>query len=77
MIFIVVLLLTSYVFYSDSLPLRTPNKVARLVSGLKMPEGIKFEMVQDDLALKGDGTTHVKAKLTNKQLSELVRQATE
>lgn len=77
LIFIGVLLLIGYIFYPDSLPPRTPIKVARLVSGLKIPEGIKFEMLQDDWALNGDGTTHVKAKLTDKQLSEFVRQATE
>ena len=42
-----------------------------------MTEGINFEMLQDDWAFNGDGTTHVKAKLTDKQLSGLVRQATE
>lgn len=77
LIFIGVLLLIGYTFYPDSLPPRTPIKVARLVSGLKMPEGIKFELLQDDWALNGDGTTHVKAKLTDKQLTELIRQATE
>ena len=77
MIFIGALLLIGYIFYPDSLPPRTPKKVARLVSGLKIPEGIKFKMLQDDWAFNGDGTTHVKAKLTDKQLTELVRQATE
>lgn len=77
LIFIGALLLIGYIFYPDSLPPRTPIKIARLVSELKMTEGINFEMLQDDWAFNGDGTTHVKAKLTDKQLSGLVRQATE
>ncbi|SFH34637.1 hypothetical protein SAMN05421739_11257 [Pontibacter chinhatensis] len=47
------------------------------MSGLKISEGIKFEMLQDDWALNGDGTTHVKAKLTDKQLSDILKQASE
>ncbi|KAA9332742.1 hypothetical protein [Adhaeribacter soli] len=77
LIFIGVLLLIVYLIFPNSFPPRTPLKVARLVSGLKIPGDIRFKMLQDDWAFNGDGTTHVKAKLTDEQLNEILQQATD
>ena len=73
----VMLLGIAYLTYSDSFPPRTGLKVARLVSGLKIPKEIEFEILEDEWAFNGDGTTFVKAKLTDKQLRELIDQATQ
>ena len=60
--------------YPDFFPPRTPLKVAGLVSGLEISEDIKFKMLQDDWSPNGDGTTYVKATLSNKQLMRLLQQ---
>jgi len=71
----ILILVVVYFTYSDSFPPRTPLKVARLVSGLNIANETEFEMLEDDWAPNGDGTTYVKAKLTDKQLRELIEQA--
>ena len=71
-----VLLPLAYLIFPNQLPPRTPLKVARLISGLEISKEIEVEMIQDDWALNGDGTTYVKARLTDRELSELIRQAT-
>ena len=72
-----VLLPLAYLIFPNQLPPRTPLKVARLISGLEISKEIEVEMIQDDWALNGDGTTYVKARLTDRELSELIRQATQ
>lgn len=72
-----VLLAIAYLIFPNQLPPRTPLKVARIVSGLEISREIEFEMVQDDWAPNGDGTTYVKARLTDEELSELIRQTTQ
>lgn len=72
-----ILVFVAYFSYPDLFPPRTPLKVARLTSGLDISKELKFEMLQDDWAPNGDGTTLVRAKVSDKELSELIRQAIE
>ena len=70
------LLCAAYITFSDSLPPRTPLKVARLISGLEISNEVKFKMLQDEWSPNGDGITHIKATLTDKELSVYSKQST-
>jgi hypothetical protein len=72
------LLLTLTVFYfynEDSLPPRTPRKIARLISGLSISRETKLEKSIDIWAPNGDGEVLVKGILTDQELSDLIEDA--
>ncbi|MFC6998460.1 hypothetical protein [Rufibacter roseus] len=70
------LLCIAYITYSDSLPPRTPLKIARLISGLEISNGVEFKMLQDEWSPNGDGIAHIKATLTDKELNDYSKQST-
>ena len=72
------LLLLSTVIYfykEDSLPPRTPRKIARLISGLSISRETKLEKSIDIWELNGDGKVLVKGFLTDEELTDLIQDA--
>lgn len=68
-------LVTIYLFNEDSLPPRTPRKIARLISGLDISRRTELKKTIDIWAPNGDGEVLVKGKLTNSELNDLIREA--
>src|SRR5690606_15372076 len=69
------LLCIAYITWTDSLLPRTPLKVARLISGLEISNEVKFKMLRDEWSPNGDGVTHIRATLTDKELSDFINQS--
>ena len=70
------LMLTVIYFYNeDTLPPRTPRKIARLISGLSISRETKLEKSIDIWALNGDGKVLVKGFLTDEELTDLIQDA--
>ena len=65
----------AYITWSDSLPPRTPLKVARLISGLEISNEVKFKMLRDEWSPNGDGVTHIRATLTDQELNDFINQS--
>ena len=64
-----------YFFNEDSLPPRTPRKIARQISGLDISRQTELEKPIDVWAPNGDGEVLVKGKLTDNELNDLIRNA--
>jgi hypothetical protein len=72
---LLLVLATVYFYYEDSLPPRTPIKIARLISGLSISSEITFEKPIDTWAPNGDGEVLVKGILSDKELNDLIEDA--
>ena len=75
-IVVLLLIMTSvYFVYEDSLPPRTPRKIARLISGLNISRETKCEKPIDSWTENGDGEVLVKGILTEMELETLIEEA--
>ena len=75
---IILAVIAVYIFYQDSLPPRTPHKVARLISGLSIPDDsrvIEFKDQWNDL--NGNGFSFIVIQLDDKSFNKIYQEARE
>ena len=68
-------LIAIYFYNEDSLPPRTPRKIARLVSGLDISRGINLDKAVDLWTPNGDGEVLIRGILTDQEMKDLVKDA--
>lgn len=80
-VILLVLAVTVYCIFSDSLPPRTPYKIARQISSLEVSNSFKVDEFADNLqggsGVVPSGDLYIKFDLTDKQLSKIEKETTE
>lgn len=72
----IIVLTTIYVLFRDSLPPRTPLKVARLISGLSIPGDVKVIEFKDQWNdFNGNGFSLIVLRLDDKSFDKIYREA--
>ncbi len=73
-----ILLISGYLFFQDSLPPRTPHKIARIISGLNIQNNTKVSCFKDDLrggfGVVPSGDLLIIFTLQDKQLKKLKKE---
>lgn len=60
--------------YKDHLPPRTPLKIARIQSGLDIPQGIQIIDFKEEYSFNGEGYIYVLLKLDGKTLQDIIKE---
>ncbi|PZX56804.1 hypothetical protein [Algoriphagus chordae] len=75
-VLLVIALLITYMVYIDNLPPRTPQKVARIISGLSIPRDAEILEFKDEWNnFNGDGFSFIVLQLDNESFKEVYQES--
>ncbi|GMQ30628.1 hypothetical protein [Algoriphagus confluentis] len=73
---ILIVILAVYIFFYDSLPPRTPQKIARLISGLHVPRDARVEKYEEQWnAFNGNGYSLIILSLEKEAFNKIYNRA--
>jgi hypothetical protein len=75
---VIAIMVILYIINKDSLPPRTPHKVARLISGLSIPDDSKVLEFKDQWSnFNGNGYSYIVIRLDNNSFEKIYKEANE